>query len=65
MPKSSKGITQMAFSLTGDIGEEKGDGVNGFNGFKKGLILPMAMPNILPVLCFITVFGLPMVNWHG
>jgi len=33
-PKSSKGITQMAFSLTGDIGDEKGDGVNGFNGFK-------------------------------
>ena len=26
----------MAFSLTGDIGEESGDGVNGFNGFKKG-----------------------------
>lgn len=35
-PKSSKGITQMAFSFTGDIGEETGDGVNGFNGFKKG-----------------------------
>lgn len=35
-PKSSKGITQMAFSVTGDIGEESGDGVNGFNGFKKG-----------------------------
>ncbi len=29
--KSSKGISQMAFSLTGDIGDEKGDGVNGFN----------------------------------
>jgi len=29
-PKSSKGITQAAFSLTGDIGFEKGDGVNGF-----------------------------------
>jgi hypothetical protein len=29
-PKSSSGITQMAFSLTGDIGEESGDGVNGF-----------------------------------
>ena len=26
----------MAFSLTGDIGDENGDGVNGFNGFKKG-----------------------------
>ncbi len=34
--KSSKGITQMAFSLTGDIGDEEGDGVNGFNGFKRG-----------------------------
>lgn len=34
--KSSKGITQMAFSLTGDIGFEQGDGVNGFNGFKTG-----------------------------
>ena len=30
-PKSANGITQMAFSLTGDIGFEKGDGVNGFN----------------------------------
>lgn len=29
-PKS-KGISKMAFSLTGDIGSEKGDGVNGFN----------------------------------
>ncbi|MEO6883829.1 MAG: outer membrane beta-barrel protein [Bacteroidia bacterium] len=29
--KSEKGITQMAFSATGDIGFEKGDGVNGFN----------------------------------
>jgi len=29
-PKS-KGITKMAFSLTGDIGDEKGGGVNGFN----------------------------------
>jgi hypothetical protein len=29
--KSSKGISQMAFSLTGDIGSEKGAGVNGFN----------------------------------
>lgn len=28
--KESKGISQMAFSLTGDIGFEKGDGVNGF-----------------------------------
>ena len=28
--KSSNGISQMAFSLTGDIGFEKGDGVNGF-----------------------------------
>ena len=35
-PKSSKGVTQMAFSLTGDIGFEQGDGVNGFNGFKTG-----------------------------
>ncbi len=35
-PRSSGGITQMAFSLTADIGDEKGDGVNGFNGFKKG-----------------------------
>lgn len=35
-PKTSKGITQMAFSLTGDIGDEKGDGVNGFNNFQKG-----------------------------
>lgn len=34
--KSSKGVTQMAFSFTGDLGEEYGDGVNGFNGFKKG-----------------------------
>ncbi len=30
-PKQEKGITQMAFSLTGDIGFEQGDGVNGFN----------------------------------
>jgi hypothetical protein len=29
--KANKGITQAAFSLTGDIGFEKGDGVNGFN----------------------------------
>ena len=28
--KSSKGISQMAFSLTADVGDEKGDGVNGF-----------------------------------
>ena len=35
-PKSSNGVTQMAFSLTGDIGCESGDGVNGFNGFKTG-----------------------------
>jgi hypothetical protein len=35
-PKSKKGITQMAFSFTGDFGDEQGDGVNGFNGFKKG-----------------------------
>jgi hypothetical protein len=28
--KSSKGISQMAFSLTGDMGSEKGAGVNGF-----------------------------------
>ena len=27
----SKGVSRMAFSLTGDIGFEKGDGVNGFN----------------------------------
>ena len=27
---NSKGITKMAFSLTGDIGSEKGGGVNGF-----------------------------------
>jgi hypothetical protein len=27
----AKGVTRMAFSLTGDIGWEKGDGVNGFN----------------------------------
>jgi hypothetical protein len=30
-PKTKTGVTQMAFSLTGDIGDEKGDGVNGFN----------------------------------
>jgi hypothetical protein len=29
--KKSKGISQMAFSSTFDIGYEKGDGVNGFN----------------------------------
>ena len=29
--RNSKGITQMAFSATADIGFEKGDGVNGFN----------------------------------
>jgi len=34
-PKS-RGISKMAFSLTGDIGDEKGDGVNGFNHFKTG-----------------------------
>ncbi|MCW3124029.1 MAG: hypothetical protein JWQ38_3521 [Flavipsychrobacter sp.] len=28
--KESKGINKMAFSLTGDVGFEKGDGVNGF-----------------------------------
>ncbi len=28
---ASNGITKMAFSLTGDIGDEKGGGVNGFN----------------------------------
>ena len=34
----SKGISQMAFSLTGDIGFERGDGVNGFvNDATKGL----------------------------
>ncbi|HXB10566.1 MAG TPA: outer membrane beta-barrel protein [Bacteroidia bacterium] len=30
-PKSKKGITQLAFSLTADFGDESGDGVNGFN----------------------------------
>jgi hypothetical protein len=30
-PKSSSGITQMAFSLTADFGDEQGGGVNGFN----------------------------------
>ncbi len=35
-PKSAKGITQAAFSATFDIGDEKGDGVNGFNHFKTG-----------------------------
>ncbi len=30
VPKKSNSITQMAFSLTGDIGEESGGGVNGF-----------------------------------
>jgi hypothetical protein len=29
-PKESKGIQQMAFSLTADLGFERGDGVNGF-----------------------------------
>lgn len=29
--KNSKGLSQMAFSLTGDIGFEKGGGVNGFH----------------------------------
>lgn len=29
--KNSGGVSQMAFSMTGDIGYEKGDGVNGFN----------------------------------
>ena len=29
--KPSAGVSQMAFSLTGDIGFEKGDGVNGFS----------------------------------
>src|SRR5450432_4032276 len=28
--KTSNGISQMAFSLTFDIGDESGDGVNGF-----------------------------------
>ncbi len=28
--KTSNGVSQMAFSLTGDIGDEKGDGVDGF-----------------------------------
>lgn len=35
-PLPSSGITQMALSMTGDIGEESGDGINGFNGFKTG-----------------------------
>jgi len=35
-PKTSSGVTQMAFSITGDVGEETGDGVNGFNDFKTG-----------------------------
>lgn len=30
-PQNSHGITKMAFSLTGDIGFEKGGGVNGFS----------------------------------
>jgi hypothetical protein len=30
--KDAKGISQVAFSFTGDIGFEKGDGVNGLNG---------------------------------
>ncbi len=30
--KTSSGITQMAFSFTYDIGDEKGGGVNGFHG---------------------------------
>jgi len=34
-PKST-GITKMAFSLTGDIGFEKGGGVNGFNNSDPG-----------------------------
>jgi hypothetical protein len=34
-PKS-KGISRMALSLTGDIGFEKGDGVNGFKDGSKG-----------------------------
>jgi len=29
-PRDAKGINQMALSMTGDIGFEKGDGVNGF-----------------------------------
>jgi len=32
----SNGISKMAFSLTADIGDEKGGGVNGFNSFKTG-----------------------------
>jgi hypothetical protein len=31
-PKTSNGVTQMAFSLTYDIGDESGGGVNGFKG---------------------------------
>jgi len=34
--KKSKGISQMAFSLTGDIGMETGGGVNGFTDKKDG-----------------------------
>lgn len=33
---AKKGITKMAFSLTGDIGYENGAGVNGFNNFNAG-----------------------------
>jgi len=33
---TKKGITKMAFSLTGDIGFETGGGVNGFNNFNTG-----------------------------
>ncbi len=35
-PKTGKGITQMAFSLTGDIGDESGDGVSGFTSGSGG-----------------------------
>ncbi|MBS1544310.1 MAG: porin [Bacteroidetes bacterium] len=30
-PEKKRGVTRMAFSMTGDIGYEKGGGVNGFN----------------------------------
>ena len=33
---SAKGISKMAFSLTGDIGDEKGGGVNGFTNSTTG-----------------------------
>lgn len=35
-PRTSKGITQMALSITGDLGFEKGGGVNGFKDNVEG-----------------------------